>query len=109
MVELNIELLRNDQQSIVIELVDSDGLNIDVGEIDRIVMWVKPPFQDKLFPVVEVRGPDTLNGLGRHLAITFGHELLARQMWTQARYGIEVTDEGKGPTTIIGGKIIRKY
>lgn len=109
MVSLDIELFRNDKQSLVLELVDSDGSTIDVGGIDRIVMWVKPPFQDKLYPDVSVRPADPLNGLGKHLLITFGHELLARQMWTTARYGIEITDEGDGPRTIIGGKINRIY
>lgn len=109
MVRLDMEIVRNDKQSVVLELVGSDGLTIDPGALDSIEMWVKPPFQDKFFPELSVRGPDALNGLGRHLVITFTREMLAKQMWTQARYGIETTHGGDGPKTIIGGKIIRIY
>ncbi|MBF0802889.1 MULTISPECIES: hypothetical protein [unclassified Neisseria] len=109
MVRLDIELIRDDKQSIVLELVDSDGLTIDPAALERIEMWVKPPFQDKLYPDISVRPADAFNGLGKHLLVTFGHGLLAKQMWTQARYGIVVTHGSDGPKTVIGGKIIRIY
>lgn len=109
MVRLDMEIVRDDTQSIVVELSDSDGQNIDPADIDSLTVWVKPPFQDKIFPDTEIRAEDPENGLGGHLKITFTREMLQKQMWTQAQYGIELVCGGEGPVTVIGGKVMRIY
>lgn len=109
MVRLDMEIVRDDKQSIVVELLDSDGHTINPADIDSITVWVKPPFQDKIFPETAILPEDPANGLGSHLKITFTREMLQKQMWTQAQYGIEIVCGDEGPTTVIGGKVMRIY
>ncbi|ROV57156.1 hypothetical protein EGS38_00205 [Neisseria chenwenguii] len=103
-----MEIVRDDKQSIVVELLDSDGHTVNPADIDSVTVWVKPPFQDKIFPETVILPEDPENGLGSHLKITFTRNILQKQMWTQAQYGIEIVCD-EGPTTVIGGKVMRIY
>lgn len=108
MEKLDIELHGYGSQTIIIELLNPDGQALDV-EMEKLTLWIKPPFHNRIYPDLERRSADPAAGLADHLAVTFGSRLLEGTHWREARWALDVAEENGGFKTLISGIVRRSF
>lgn len=108
MEKLDIELHGYGTQTVFLELKDTEGTPLEVDE-GRLKLWVKPPFQNTVYPELSANPADPAAGLSEHLKITFGSGLLAGTHWREARWALDLADENGAFKTLVGGTVYRSF